>query len=397
MIQEVQEAVAAVAQSPLAKYQSTDITLLEQQPGYEPLGGLVEKLFFRTAGQNDTAIITDAAFLLIFWFSVFFFILLMGLMIYWVIKYRRRPGVPAEPSPAHNGPLEILWTVVPSSSMLVMFIIGFNGYMQKMVSPPNAITLAVTGQKWDWNIVYPGGEQSAYFTSLGTKVDSVKIFVLPEDTPIQLQMTSTDVIHSFWVPEYRTKMDLYPNRYTTWSFHTEELNPGEDFRDHWIFCAEYCGDLHSQMYAIFRVVPKAVYDEIMIDWGVGNLSPAELGERLYKQNCVSCHTVDGSKSIGPTWLNLYGYERPISGGGTVLADDDHILESIWYPQKKIAAGFEGQNMTSFVDSFDMTEVSAVIAYMKTLSDKGGIPEPETPAETPQTETGDQAQPEPSGG
>jgi len=397
MMQEVQEAVAAVAESPLAQYQTQDLRLVEQQQNYEPIGGLVEKIFFRTGGQTSMAVDTDAAFLLTLWFSVFFFILLMGLMIYWVVKYRRRKGVPAEVSPSHNGPLEILWTVVPSSSLLVMFIIGFNGYMEKMVSPPDAIVLQVTGLKWDWNIVYPGGEESAYFTSLGTKTDSVKIFVLPEDTPIQLQMTSRDVIHSFWVPEYRTKMDLYPNRYTTWSFRTEKLNPGEEFRDHWVFCAEYCGDLHSQMFAIFRVVPRDAYDKIMIDWGTGNLSPAQLGERLYKSNCISCHTTDGSKNIGPSWKDLYGYERPISGGGSVVADEDYVLESTWYPQKKIAAGYEGQNMTSFADSLSISDVSAIVAYMKTLSDKGGAPADETPAETPEGGTGDASQPESNGG
>lgn len=395
-MQEAQQAVAAVAESPLAQYQVKDLHLVEQQPDYHQIGGLVEKIFFRTGGQTPIAVDTDGAFLLTFWFSVFFFILLMGLMVYWVIKYRRRKGVPAEPSPSHNGPLEVLWTVVPSSSLLVMFIIGFNGYMGKMVSPPDAITLQVTGQKWDWDIEYPGGEHSAYFTSLGTKTDAVKIFVLPEDTPIQLQMTSKDVIHSFWVPEYRTKMDLYPNRFTTWSFHTEKLNPEEKFRDHWVFCAEYCGDLHSQMFAVIRVVPQDAYDNIMVDWGTGNLSPVELGERLYKSNCISCHSVDGSKNIGPSWKNLFGYERAISGGATVLANEDYILESVWYPQKKIAAGFEGQNMTAFIDQLDISDVSAIVAYMKTLSDKSGAAE-ETPAQTPEGETGDTTKPESNGG
>lgn len=388
------EPVAEVAVSPLAEYQNPELSLIEQRDGYEPIGGWVEKIFFRTGGQTEGAVDTDAAFLLTFWFSVFFFILLMGVMIYWVIKYRRRPGVPAEPSPAHNGPLEILWTVVPSSSLLVMFMIGFDGYMAKMVAPPDAIPLSVDGAKWDWNITYPGGEQSAYFTSIGTKTDSVKIFVLPENTPVQLVMTSKDVIHAFWVPEYRVKMDLFPNRYTTYTFTTEKLNPGEKYRDHWIFCAEYCGDLHSQMYGVFRVVPETVYNDILADWSTGNLSPVQLGERIFKSHCVSCHTVDGSAAIGPTWKNLYGYERALSGGGTVLADDNHILESIWYPQRKIAAGFEGQNMTPFIGQLDQTEVSAVIAYMRTLSDRGGDTD-DVPADAPEGEA--EAAPQDSNG
>jgi cytochrome c oxidase subunit 2 len=365
------QAAPAERASPLAEYQNPALSLVEERADYQPIGGPVEKIFFRTGGQTDIASKTDGAFLLTFWFSVFFSVLLMGLMIYWVIRYRRRPGVPAEASPAHNGPLEILWTVVPSSSLLVMFIVGFDGYMEKMVAPPDAIPLHVTGQKWDWNITYPDGEQSAYFTTIGTKVDSVKIFVLPEDTPIKLIMTSKDVIHSFWVPEYRTKMDLYPNRYTTYTFHTEELNPGEKYRDHWIFCAEYCGNLHSQMYGLFRVVSRDAYTQILNDWNTGNLTPAEHGQLIYKTHCISCHTVDGAAGLGPTWKNLYGHEAAISGGGTVLVDENYILESVWYPQKKIVAGFEGQNMTSFAGTLSESEVSAVIAYMQTLSDQGG--------------------------
>jgi cytochrome c oxidase subunit II len=372
----MQEEVAAIAPDPLAAIKTPNLSLVEDSSAAEHLGGLVEKIFFRTGGQTSAAVHTDGLFLLIFWFSVFFFLLLMALMVYWVIKYRRRPGVPAEPSPSHNGPLEILWTVVPSSAMIIMFIFGFDGYMQKVVAPTNAIELKVTGAKWDWKIEYPDGQQTTYRTSLGTKVDGVKIFVIPEDTPIKLVMTSNDVIHAFWVPDYRTKMDLYPNRFSTYTFHTEKLGPDELFRDHWIFCAEYCGDSHSEMYGVFRVVPRSVYDDVLADWNAGSMSPVEMGEMLYRSNCISCHSTDGSPNLGPTWKNLFGYERALSGGGTALADENYILESVWFPTKKIAAGFEGQAMTNFSGLLDQDQISAIIAYMKTLSDKGGVPEPD---------------------
>lgn len=391
MMQEVTTATetAAGAVDQLAVFKDPALSLVEQSQGYVPIGGPVEELIFRAGGQNDVSVFTDSLFLLILWFSVFFFVLLMGLMVYWVIKYRRRPGVPAEVSASHNGPLEILWTVVPSSAMIIMFLFGFQGYMQKTVAPSDAIQLLVEGQKWDWNIKYPGGEQSSYFTSLGTKINAVKIFVVPENTPIQLKMTSKDVIHSFWIPDYRTKMDLYPNRFTTFTFHTEKLNPDENFRDHWIFCAEFCGDLHSQMFSVLRVVSMEDYNAILNDWNTGNLSPVQLGQVLYQSNCISCHSIDGSKNIGPSWKDLYGSERAISGGTTVLADDNYILESIWNPTKKIAAGYEGQIMTNF-SHLTQEEVAAIIAYMKTLSDKGGAAEG-TPVESennqPQESTG----------
>lgn len=357
----IQDAAAAVADSTdkLAAFKSPDLHLLTEQ------GGAIEQAFFRTSGQNAQAVMTDGLFLLIFWFGVFFFVLLMGLMIYWVIKYRRRPGQPAPISPAHNGPLEIFWTVVPSSALLVIFIAGFRGYLTKVVAPTDSIMLNVEGKKWDWTITYPNGEKSAYTLPMGTN-QAVKIFVLPEDTPVQLLMQSKDVIHAFWVPDYRTKMDLYPNRYTTYTFRTEKLRDGELYRDHWIFCAEYCGDLHSEMYGIFRVVSRENYDAILADWNTGSLTCEELGQLVYKSNCISCHTVDGTKSIGPSWLGEYGTVRALEGGGEVLIDENYIRESILYPQAKRADGFQGQNMTSFLGSLSDEEIQGVICYFKSL-------------------------------
>ncbi|RMH12009.1 MAG: cytochrome c oxidase subunit II [Planctomycetota bacterium] len=355
-------AVAVDAPDPLAVFKSHELRLVPES------GGLLEKLFFRAAGQNEQAVMTDGLFLLIFWFSVFFFVLLMGLMVYWVIKYRRRPGVPAPLSAPHNGPLEIFWTVVPSSALLVIFLAGFWGYMSKVVAPADALRLNVTGFKWDWEVVYPGGEKPAYTMPLGTK-DAVKIIVLPENSPVQLLLKSNDVIHAFWVPDYRTKMDLYPNRLTTYTFHTEKLADDEVYRDHWVFCAEYCGQSHSEMYAIIRVVRQNDYEAILADWNTGSLSCEELGELVYRTNCVSCHTVDGSPGIGPTWLGSFGTMRALENGQQVLMDENYIRESILYPEAKRVAGFAGQNMTAFL-GLSEDEIAGVICYIRSLSEQG---------------------------
>ncbi|KAA0213954.1 MAG: hypothetical protein DYG94_03240 [Leptolyngbya sp. PLA3] len=358
----IQDAATTISQAPdaLAPFKSEQLNLIAGK------GGALEQLLFRSSGQNAQAVMTDGLFLLIFWFSVFFFVLLMGLMVYWVFKYRRRTGVPAPASTAHNGPLEIFWTVVPSSALLVIFIAGFRGYMAKVVAPTDAIQLNVSGMKWDWNITYPNGEKSAYSLPMGTK-KAVKIFVLPEDTSIQLLMQSSDVIHSFWVPDYRTKMDLYPNQYTTYTFHTEKLNDEETYRDHWIFCAEYCGDQHSEMYGIFRVVRADDYQKILTDWSAGALSCEDLGQLVYRNNCISCHTVDGNPGIGPTWLGSFGATRALEGGGQVVVDENYIRESILYPQAKRADGFQGQVMTPFLGLLSDEEIAGVICYFKSLS------------------------------
>lgn len=329
----------------------------------------LQDLFFRGAGQTDAAIWTDGLFMLVFWFSMFFFFLLMGLMVYWCIIYRRRPGVPQPVSPAHNTPLEIFWTVVPSSALLVIFFLGFWGYMDKIVPAGNAMQLDVTGLKWDWVVTYPDGTQTGQSVNLGGRND-IKVHALPEDTDIALRLLSTDVIHSFWIPDYRMKMDVFPNRYTGYGFRTPKLGPEDDhpegrYRDHWVFCAEYCGDLHSEMAAVLRVMPRKDYEEWLAGQGSSG-DPVIDGERVYTGKCATCHSVDGSSNIGPSWKDLYGNTREFNDGSSLVADDNYIRESILNPGAKIVKGYQNQ-MTSFQGVLSDEDIAHIIAYMKTIS------------------------------
>jgi len=341
---------------------------------YLDRGGPVHGLFFRSEGHSDAIITTDAMFMLIFWFSAFFFVLLMALMVYWTIKYRRRPGVAPPRSSAHNTPLEVFWTVVPSSSMLVMFFLGFWGYMDKLVPAGGAMELNIKAWKWDWGITYPDGTQSGQLTELGGRHD-IKIHALPEDTDVRLRMSSNDVIHSFWIPDYRVKMDVFPNRYTGYGFRTEKLGPADDhpegrYRDHWVFCAEYCGDLHSEMAAIIRVMPEADYLQWVKDQSGAGLTPVALGERVFKSKCATCHSVDGSNNIGPTWLNMFGTVREFQDGTSVVADENYVRESILNPAARLRTGYQNQ-MTSFQGLITDEEIENVIAYMKSISEAAG--------------------------
>lgn len=349
----------------------------------------LEKWIFRDLTPVDGVVAADGLFMLIFWFSLFFFVLLMGLMVYWVIKYRRRPGVPAPVSPSHNTPLEIIWTVVPSSSLLVIFLFGFWTYMERQVPGGNAIELNIQGFKWGWNITYPGGEQSPWVTPLDPgNAYNVPVFIVPEDSEISLRMISTDVIHSFWIPDMRVKMDLFPNRYTGYAFETPALPPGVEYTDHWVFCAEYCGDSHSEMAAVMRVVRKQAYKPTLAAWAAGD-DPLERAKRIHAVQCAACHSVDGTANTGPTWLNLYGYERQMQSGEMVLADENYIRESILDPNAKVRAG-QAAGMASFQGLLGEDDINALILYMKTLSDKwtppedttgeGGEGEAENPAE-----------------
>ncbi len=342
-----------------------------------------QELIFRNPPASSTAAWSDGLFMMIFWFSAFFFVLLMGLMVFWTIKYRRRPGVPAPKSPHHNTPLEIFWTVVPSSALLVIFVLGFQGYLGKMVSPSQALHLDVSAWKWGWAIKYPNGAESPetqhieFDESAGTRGNAYPIFYVPENTAVTLQMSSQDVIHAFWIPDFRTKMDVFPNRYTGYSFKTPTLGMDEMVfdnttdqmipgRDMWVFCAEYCGDEHSRMAATLRIVPASIYEKKIAEWNAPK-DPIELGKAIHAGRCAICHSVDGSPGTGPTWLNMYGASGQMADGSTVEKDANYLRESILVPNAKVVAGYVG-NMPPFQGQLDDTQLNGLLAYMRSLSE-----------------------------
>jgi cytochrome c oxidase subunit 2 len=367
----------------------------------------LHRVIFRTLPGSETAAYTDALFMMIFWFSMFFFVLLMTLMVYWTIKYRRRPGVPAEVSPHHNTPLEILWTVIPSSGLLVIFVLGFWGYMSKVVPASGALELKVTANMWNWVVTYPTGVQSTEVQPLNEDDIDYPVFYVPENTAIALRMSSQDVIHSFWIPDFRTKMDVYPNRFTGYTFRTPQLGASEYVtdisgeepvqipgRDMYVFCAEYCGDDHSRMAATLRVVPQHVYEEKLRSFESSG-DPILDGKRLHAVRCASCHSVDGSPNTGPSWLNLYGSEGAVTVGGLteiVVKDANYMRESIYVPNAKIVVGYAG-NMPSFQGQLSEPQFEALLAYMRSISVHAGNPpaatdpDADTPA-GPDAEAGD---------
>jgi cytochrome c oxidase subunit 2 len=357
-----------------------------------------QKIIFGGHSASEAGAWSDGLFMMITWFSIFFFVLLMGLVAIFVIKYRRRPGVAALPSPSHNIHIEILWTVVPSASLLVMFVLGVRGYAMKMVSPDAAMELRVDAWKWAWKVTYPNGASSpeVNFLSLKDNIDTMQdgdiwiketgleypVFYVPENTSIRLKMNSQDVIHSFWIPEFRTKMDVIPNRYTGYGFHTPNLREGETVldtssmleipgRDMWIFCAEYCGDEHSRMAATLRVVPQETYDAKIQEWGTPK-DPIVLGESLFNTMCKICHSNDGTPGTGPTWKSGngfgFGYEAPLADGSSVMRDDNYLRESILDPNAKVVAGFV-PSMPSFQGQLSEDDINGLITYIKSLSDR----------------------------
>lgn len=344
--------------------------------------GFWHKAWFRDSASTALGVETDEIAMALWWICVGWFVFLMGLMFYFVFKYRRRAPGPAARSIAHNTPLEVAWTVIPTLFLIWMFFAGYKGYINKFIAPGNALEVRVTGVKWSWSVAYPGGAETNETTKIGAK--EIPVFYFPASTPVRMIISSIDVIHAVYVPDFRIKVDAMPNRYTTVWFEAKspetapnarrfgptepEWKRNQPYTDHNLYCAEYCGDEHSEMWAVVRIVPDAVYKAWIVDMKEGGgKAPEEVGKQAWKTRCSSCHTVDGSKGTGPTWKDLFGHTVEIEGGPSVVADENYIRESIRTPAVKIVKGYPNQMTPWGPDILSEKQIDNIIAYMKSIS------------------------------
>ena len=315
----------------------------------------VGTLFLPPSGSTVSGEV-DALFNFMLYVSIFFFVLIMALVIFFAIRYRRKPGEAPRLTPGyhHNTLLEVTWIVIPLIIVGIIFVWGFKGYITQVVVPKDAMEIKVTAQKWFWSFSYPDG------------ASTVNELVVPAGKPIKLLMSSQDVIHSFYVPDFRVKRDVLPNRYSIAWF--EAKQPGQ----HHLFCAEYCGSQHSKMIGTVRVVGERDFQNWADSQAVvgAGMNPEELGAKLYvSKTCVTCHTIDGRASNGPSFLGIYGHEVELKSGERVTVDENYIRESILNPQAKIVAGFQ-PIMPTFQGVIKDREIDALIAYIKSLKKDG---------------------------
>lgn len=297
----------------------------------------------------------------LFWFLIItcaiLFLLVIIPLTFIIIKYRRKTtGQRALSQKDHNFWLESLWTFLPFIYLAVLFVWGFWQYMDSFVAPHDAKELRVIGQKWQWAIDYP--EEEISVAGVGTTV------AVPVSTPIKLIMSSQDVIHSFFIPNLRIKQDVVPGRYSTLWFQADKVG------EYPIFCAEYCGDLHSQMLAKLVVMPQDAYETWTQDIKAQDqeLPLPALGEKLYnKLGCVACHSTDGSIKLAPSFKGIYGKTEELEGGGSVKVDDNYIRQSILTPQMQVTKGYPAI-MPTFQGRVNEREISGLIAFIKSLSE-----------------------------
>ena len=328
-------------------------------PGNWPLLAQASGSFWLPGQESTVAPEMDRVFYLILIVCTVFFALVVGLMGLFIVRYRRRPGGVAAATASHNTVLEVTWTVIPLGIVAVIFWQGFQAYMDMRTAPAGCYEIRVTGQQWSWLFAYPNGH-----------VD--ENLHVPVDEPVRLTMTSKDVIHSLWIPDFRVKMDLVPGRYTSTWFRA--VRPGT----YNLLCAEYCGDQHSNMLSSVVVHPAGEFEKWLKDAAnyTKNLPPVEAGKLLYQRHgCSQCHSIDAAAAgNGPTFKGIFGQTHVMADGSSVLVDENYIRESILEPQAKIRAGFQ-PIMSTYQGQLSDDDIANLIALIKSLSQKPGQGKP----------------------
>jgi cytochrome c oxidase subunit II len=304
------------------------------------------------APGSDFHTYIDPLFNFIHYGSIFLFVVITAVMLYFIVKYRRSAENPRSTSDVdHNTTLEIAWSVIPLILVMFLFAWGWKGFMEMAIPPSDATELRVTAKKWQWDFDYP--ERG---------LNSPRVLAVPVDVPIKLVMSSEDVLHSFFVPNFRVKRDVVPFRSTVVWFTARRVGTFQ------VFCTEYCGDGHSKMLAEVRVLSAEDY----VKWQeeqerlVLEMPILDLGKRVYNmRGCATCHSLDGTVLTGPSWKGIYGESEKMQDGTTITVDENYLRESIMDPAQKIVAGFT-PSMPTFAGALKEREIQGVVEYIKTI-------------------------------
>jgi cytochrome c oxidase subunit II len=285
----------------------------------------------------------------------FLFSLIVGFMVYSIVVFRRRAGEEGEGDHIEsNTNLEVIWTLAPLAFVIFVAYLGAVVLGQVEAADPRPLNVNVIASQWSWRFEYP----EAMVTS--------NELVLPVNQQVRLRMISTDVIHSFWVPEFRVKQDILPGGEDM----TRELRITPNREGEYVLaCAEMCGQLHANMLAPVIVVSEDNFQSWLEEQAAAvPEDPVERG-RLWAQQfgCLACHTADGTPLIGPTWQNLYMHEVPLEDGRVVIADEAYLLESIVNPGAQVVAGFPNI-MPDLSDQLSDEQIADIIEFIKSLSD-----------------------------
>lgn len=269
-------------------------------------------------------------------------------LVWFAVKYRR--GSPAQRGGGEGRELgiELTWTLLPLAVFLGLFVWSIDLFARMETPPAEAMPVYVVAKQWMWKAQHPGGQRE------------INQLHVPLGVPVRVLLSSEDVIHSFYIPAFRVKQDVLPDRFTELWFQATE--PGE-FR---LYCSEFCGTDHARMGGTVTVLPQAAYQA----WLAGN-APAQglaaRGAALFRQHgCSGCHTPGGTVRAPPL-DGLYGKAVPLADGSTVVADASYIRDSILLPGKQVAAGY-APVMPSFAGQLSEEDLQALVAYVQSRGD-----------------------------
>ena len=299
----------------------------------------------------------DALFIFLVVLSGLMSIAIFVMIAIFAVRYRRQRNVVAEQVEGSTV-LEVTWSVVPLGVFLMIFAWGAIIFFQERTPPRDSAEIYVVGKQWMWKLQHVEGQRE------------INELHVPVNRDIKLIMTSQDVIHSFYVPAFRIKQDVVPGRYTYAWFRATK--PGT----YHLFCAEYCGTMHSGMIGSVTVMEPAQY-AAWLSGGTASGSLAQNGEALFQQlGCSTCHRMD-VQGRGPNLTGIYGKPVTLEDGRTVIANEDYIRESILAPAAKVVSGFK-PIMPVFQGLVTEEQLNSLVAYVKSLS-----PPPAGAAATPQ--------------
>lgn len=297
----------------------------------------------------------DTAFLVILGISFAFLIGLTAVMLFFVYKYNKKRN-PKATQIEGSTKLEIIWTVVPFLLTLLMFYYGWSGWKPMQKAPKDAMEITVYGRMWNFTFEYDNGKRT-------------DTLFLPKDKPIKLNLVALDVLHSLYIPAFRVKQDLVPGleNNSMW-FEPQRVGTYE------LFCAEYCGLQHSYMYTYVKVMEEDAFTNWLVDTTQVSAqtveSPTATGKRIMQNiGCFACHTVDGTKLVGPSFKGIWGEEQSVITGKEkrmIRVDEEYIKRSIYDPNADIVEGFSKGLMLSYEGQLSEDDIGNIIEYLKTL-------------------------------
>lgn len=302
-------------------------------------------------GASNLAEGVDRTFIFIFTIAAIFIIGITVFMIYTVIHYNRKKGKQARQFRG-NAKLEAAWITIPTIIVLIMFYFGWTGFAPMRNVPSDAMVITAIGRMWEWEFDYG---------------DSIKSrdLVVPVGKPVRVNLKSEDVNHSLFIPAFRVKEDVIPG-YNNFLWFTPTI-----VGEYEILCTEYCGLLHSSMLAKARVMEQEDYDLWFAEFKKTARIPEPDGYLLLRNTgCIACHSIDGSKLVGPSFKRLFGTERTVmtsSGPKTIRADEKYIATSIYNPDDEIVTGYNKGLMQSYKNTLKEADIQIITDYLKSLA------------------------------